>query len=631
MRSGVVGTTVLAALSVAATATATATVTTAAVPVQAAPAQVSTLAWGPCEEDVDPAFDCATLTVPLDYANPAGGAIPIALIRLPATGARAGAVLFNPGGPGGSGYDFMSNAGQAIATQMAGLSSFDLIGFDPRGVDRSNGLRCLDDPIVDAQAYADDTPDSPAAELASDVGSWLFGAACQARYGQSLAHYSTANTARDMDSIRIALGDAQISYLGISYGTYLGGVYATMFPNQVRAMVLDSAYDPTGDTIEQQYLTQLPGFEHAFDNWAAWCEETSECEFTAVDVAARWDALLAQLDATPIKSRDGRVVNQVAMETATISTLYSEQVWPALGAALADAEQGDGTGLLRLADSYSGRHDDGTWDTSQQSGTVIRCASGIQQATPPDPAALLAQIQAAAPRFSRGITVDGLRDTCSDLFSPPATAVTPSYQGTAPILVIGGLNDPATPFRWAEELTAELGPSARLVTYTGEGHGQILNSTCVTALEAATISQLSLPQPGTTCDPDPEVPRPAFWDSLPVPAGVGPAIDDPMIGVVLGLSPTQMYSTSWLLSGDAAAVATAYTSALSGQGYFVAPPNYDQIEGATLLPAMASDGTELVILIMPSAAITGNPDFADLVDVVPAGQGLVVVAAFAAS
>ena len=119
----------------------------------------------------------------------------------------------------------------------------------------------------------------------------MFGAACQAVYGDTLRHYSTENTARDMDMIRAALGDEQLSYLGISYGTYLGGVYATLFPERVRAMVLDSAYEPTGDSEYDQWVTQPVGFEQAFDNWAAWCEEGTECAFADVDVGARWDAL----------------------------------------------------------------------------------------------------------------------------------------------------------------------------------------------------------------------------------------------------------------------------------------------------------------------------------------------------
>ena len=292
-------------------------------------------------------------------------------------------------------------------------------------------------------------------------------------------------------------------------------------------MVLDSAYEPSGDSEYDQWVTQLVGFEQAFANWAAWCEEGTECAFTDTDVGARWDRLIAALEATPVKSDSGRPVNHVAMETATMSAMYSELAWPSLGAALAEAEAGDGTALLEMADDYNGRSSDGTFASIRQSGPVIRCASGIDQTVPADPAALLAELHRVAPRFSRGYDLTDFRDMCRDLFAEDVEAITPSYSGPAPIVVVGGLNDPATPFRWAEELAAQMGSNVSLVTFAGEGHGQILSSSCVTDAEASVIRDLQLPAPGTTCEADPPVARPAFWDDLPVPDGVGPVVEDP--------------------------------------------------------------------------------------------------------
>lgn len=592
----------------------------------------STITWGPCtEEGIDPLFQCATVPVPLDYANPAAGTVNLALIRLPADPAvREGAVLFNPGGPGGSGFDYVAGMGQAAAGEMAGLNRFDLVGFDPRGVDRSGAIECVSDAVLDATMFPDDTPDNEGEQFILDVSKAALARGCRARYGDTLALYSTENIARDMDAIRAALGDEQISYIGVSYGTYLGAVYATMFPDRVRAMVLDSVVDTTGDTLVQQWTTQLAGFEGAFDNWAAWCEESSECAFTGPDVGGRWDALIARLDAQPVRAADGRWVNQAVMELATKSTLYSESMWPRLGTALADAEAGDGSGLLKLADIYNRRHADGTFDSIVQSFPVISCASGLWPDTPPDPAAMLAEIQAAAPRFARAVTLEDMRALCLDLIPHDVAAIVPSYNGTAPIVLIGGRNDPATPFRYAEELTAAMGPSARLVTYTGEGHGQILNSSCVTAIEAAAIAALQLPAPGTVCEPDPPFPQPSFWTQLPVPAGVGPAVDDPLIDVVLGLSERQYYSSAWALTGDPAAVAAAYAAALPALGLQVAPVNTTVIEGATAVPAFTPDGTTLLVLILPPALLT-TEDFADLAGTVAPGQGLVVAAAFSST
>src|SRR4051794_790465 len=430
-----------------------------------APAQASSLSWGACADEDDPDLQCTTLTVPLDYAHPERGSVDLALIRLPAQGDRQGSILLNPGGPGGSGYDFAANAASAIDSEFGLQRKYDLVGFDPRGVQRSGGIECVDDATIDATVYLDDTPDTPAEEQALDTVDDQFGAACQAKYDGTLRFYSTTNTARDMDSIRAALGDEQISYIGISYGTYLGGVYARMFPERVRAMVLDAAFEPRGDSEFDQWATQLVGFEHAFDDWAAWCEEGNDCAFNAVDVGARWDALFNSLDANPLTAPDGRTINQVVLETATIEAMYSKAEWPGLASALAEAEAGDGTALLALADSYNQRNPDGTYDTIRQSGQVIRCASGLTQPYPSDPAALLAQIKAAAPRFARTMRLQDFEDDCTAIIPTHQRLYAPGYNGTAPILVVGGLNDPATPIRWAQELTAEMGPSATLLTY----------------------------------------------------------------------------------------------------------------------------------------------------------------------
>jgi pimeloyl-ACP methyl ester carboxylesterase len=590
-------------------------------------APVDEFTWGPCEEGTADVFECATLAVPLDYGNPGGETIDIAVIRLPARpNVREGAILLNPGGPGGSGFDFAAAVAESIDFEMGLGGRFDIVGFDPRGVDRSGGIDCLDDAALDALVYADDTPDDAGEAAAAVAQQMMVGAKCREAYGDTLRHYSTENTARDMDMIRAALGDEQLSYIGISYGTYLGGVYATLFPERVRAMVLDSAYEPTGDSEYDQWVTQPVGFDQAFANWAAWCEEGTECAFADVDVAARWDALLASLEANPVKSESGRPVNHVVMDTATKSAMYSELAWPSLGAALADAETGDGTALLAMADDYNGRRGDGTYDSIFQANPVIRCASGIDQVTPTDPEALLVELRRAAPRFSRSYDLTDFRDMCRDAITEEITALVASYPGPAPIVVVGGLNDPATPFRWAEELAAQMGPNVALVRYAGEGHGQILSSSCVTDAEALVIRDLQLPEPDTTCEPDPPVARPSFWDDIPVPPGVGPVVDDPAIDLALGLPPSQVYADVWYLSGDPDRVVEDYEDGFTELGFEVidAP---GLISGVTSLAAFAPDGTQVVILVIPPDALTTNPDLESAAELANPGQGFVVVAA----
>jgi pimeloyl-ACP methyl ester carboxylesterase len=585
------------------------------------------LTWGACEEGTGEAFECATLAVPLDYNNPTGPTIDLALIRYPAQPAiREGAILLNPGGPGGSGFEFAAAAAETLDFEMGLGGRFDIVGFDPRGVDRSGGIDCIDDSAIDALLFADDTPDDGVEAVTSVAQQAMFGHACRQAYGDTLHLYSTENTARDMDTIRAALGDEQLSFIGVSYGTYLGGVYATLFPDRVRAMVLDSAYEPSGDSEYDQWVTQLVGFEQAFANWAAWCEEGTECAFADADVGARWDRLIAALEANPAKSDDGRPVNHVAMETATVSAMYSELAWPSLGSALAEAEAGDGTALLAMADEYNGRSSDGTYASIRQSGPVIRCASGIEQTIPADPAAFLAELHRVAPRFSRGYDLTDFRDMCRDLFADDVQAITPSYSGPAPIVVVGGLNDPATPFRWAEELSAQMGPNASLVTFAGEGHGQILSSTCITDAEASVIRDLRLPAAGTTCEPDPPIARPAFWDQIPVPDGVGPLVEDPAVELALGLPPTQVYADVWNLTGEAAAVAAAYQAAFGSLGFDVTEAP-GLLPGATALAAFAPDGTQVVVLIIPPDALASNPDLEGAAELALPGQGFVIVAA----
>lgn len=546
----------------------------------------NTLDWGKCDDPnaVDPSLECTTLKVPLDYDKPSGDTIDLALIRQPASGDRSGAVLFNPGGPGGSGFDPIAFSGSAFASVL-GLDSFDLIGFDPRGVDRSGGIHCVSDEFRDKHLYVDDTPDTPAEQALKDEAYNGFIDGCKQKYDDTLHLYSTENTARDMDAIRVALGDDQISYLGISYGTYLGATYATMFPDRVRAMVLDSAYEPNGDTVQQQFETQLVGFEGAFNNWAKWCEGQSSCEFGPTDVGARWDALKQKLDDTPITGADGRVANNATMETATSAALYSESDWPVLAQALAKAEKGDPAGIFALADAYEGRNADGTFNTLFQSFPVIQCASGTESPPPADPEALAATLRAAAPRFGKDVTAEDLTqesDECTSLVGQPKP-VQLSYSGDGPVVVVGGTNDPATPIRWAQKMTGELGPNARLVTYTGEGHGAFLVSNCVTEIEGALLAKLKSPAPNTTCAPDPPIEKPEWWDALPVPDGVSAPTPLPALAAAVGgTSPTQIFSEMRTTSLSAQEAIAAYTSALGDKGF-------QQFDAPSILPI---DGVE---------------------------------------
>jgi len=600
-------------------------------PAEPADPVVAAIEWGQCDDETadDPALECAALTVPLDYADPEGETLDLALVRVPAEGDREGAVLFNPGGPGGSGFDPIANSGTVIQSEL-GLERLDIIGFDPRGVDRSGGIKCVDDAFQDAHLYLDDTPDTPEEQALLDEAEQGFNDGCKERYEDTLRFYSTENTARDMDAIRIGLGDEQISFLGISYGTYLGATYATLFPDRVRAMVLDSAFEPNGDTVEQQYLTQLVGFEGAFNDWVAWCEDDSACAYNAADVGARWDALLIQLDEQPLPADDGRMGNQAVLDTATSAALYSESEWPVLADALAKAEDGDPSGIFALADDYNGRNADGTFTSLFQSFSIIRCASGITSQPPDDPVALLQKIKEQAPRFGASTTLedltfdDGDVDGCKELTGE--VEPTPlSYDGDGPIVVVGGTNDPATPFRWAEEMTSAMGSNARLVTFTGEGHGQLLASTCITEIEAALLAKLALPGADTVCDPDPAVDQPDWWTDLRFPDSFSDVTPLPAVNAALGLSDTLGFGEARTSELGAQDALDAFDETLLAAGFELLG-NQDLGIDDTLENGYLSPSGELLIVIVMGPAAFETDELGGAKGSVPTGQTVVLYA-----
>lgn len=527
--------------------------------------------WAECDDaDLSASgLECASLEVPLDWEESDGEQLVLALVRIPAGGESRGILLANPGGPGASGIDFVVDAGTAMVSDL-GLGEYDIVGFDPRGTGRSAPLRCLEDLDLEAILYLDETPDDADEKELFDRYDGMFEKACQEKYGDDLRHYSTADVARDMDAIRSATGFDEISYYGVSYGTYLGGVYATLFPDRVGTMLLDSAFDPAGDSPEESKTTQVIGFENSLNNWADWCESNESCLFRSRDVLADWDDLLDLLDRKPFRE-GSRVVNDSVLETATVSALYSESSWAQLGAALSAATSGDGTGLLALADRYHDRNDDGTYSPSSQAFPIIRCASGFYDGIVADPAAVLELLQREAPRLSRGTTVDDITERECEGLTEDATIVGLSYDGDAPIVVVGGENDPATPIRWAEEMASGLG--ARLVRYTGEGHGFALDSLCVADVALELFAEGTLPDDDFRCEPDPELEEPEWWQDVPGPASGETVIERSILDSVLGFRSTRFwveYRASSLSVTDAYA---RLVERMAGAGFMADDPD----------------------------------------------------------
>lgn len=475
---------------------------------------VKPLAWATCtgEEAPEAPFECATLKVPLDYKDLNGETIAIAMIRIPAAGdAAKGVILTNPGGPGESGFDSMAYAGTYEVSELR-ISEYDYVSFDPRGVDRSNGLVCYTDEELDLTMMLDDTPDTTDEKKIAKEADKL-GDGCKKKFGDSLRYYSTENTARDMDLMRESMGFKKISYLGYSYGTYLGGVYATLFPDNVGSMVLDSAFDPAGDSPEEDALTQAVGFNETYNRFGAWCEDNEECAFTTSNFNADWLALEKKLDDESIVTKSGRFVNHKVLETATIKALYSEQNWTTLAKALRDAQQGKGTGLLALADEYNERDSKGHYATSSNSRPIINCASGIRSKGAKNPAKMLKTAKEKAPWYFRNAEKSWFEeDDCGKPFNDIAP-ISLKYSGNAPIVVIGGEKDAATPFRWAEKMSKNLQGSV-LVRFTGEGHTSVGGNRCSTKIARQVLSEGILPEVGTVCGPDMPLEKPSWWSKF---------------------------------------------------------------------------------------------------------------------
>ena len=431
------------------------------------PFYTQVLQWEECEDELQ----CATATAPLDWTDPARDSIELALIRQP-TDSPQGSVLVNPGGPGGSGYDFIANSvDYAVSERLQ--SAFDIVGFDPRGVNRSSPVSCHDDAAELDDFVYDLVPGEPGSDpwiAGVEAANTAFGAACLEHSGELLGYVDTVSAARDLDLLRAVLGDSQLNYLGFSYGTLLGATYAELYPENTGRLVLDGALDPTSTSFDVS-LTQAEGFESAMRAFLDDCDSAEDCPFTGSATASltKIRALLDRLDASPIRGEDGRELGSSSMTSAIVLPLYNEDNWPYLRQLFASVFQGDPSVAFTLADSYNGRNPDGTYlDNSLEARLAINC---LDYAAQPDVAVMRAQ----AAELEQKAPVLGKQLAYGDLgclgWPVKAAAERPVIDGSgaADILVIGTTNDPATPYSWAVELAEQL-ETGHLVSYEGEGH-----------------------------------------------------------------------------------------------------------------------------------------------------------------
>ncbi|WP_153395020.1 alpha/beta hydrolase [Ornithinicoccus halotolerans] len=450
--------------------------------------------WSGCED-----FECAQVEVPLDYGEPDGKTIQLQLLRVPATGDRIGSLLINPGGPGVSGVDYARSADMAFGEPVR--RSYDIVGFDPRGVGDSAPISCVDGPQLDELLGADPTPETTEERAEAEQVARQFAQACQQNVGALLANVSTVEAARDLDIVRAALGEEKLDYLGSSYGTYLGTTYAELFPDRVGRMVLDGAIDPTLDAVELS-LGQAEGFERATRAYLEDCVESGDCPLGEDVESARQRIVqfLEGLDRQPLPV-EGDVVTELTEGwgmLGIIVAMYDQAGWPLLSRALEQAFDGDGTMLMYLANVYASRESDGTYTSNtMQAIYAVNCLDRPRQPELNDPE-VLERFEEVSPTWGRYLGGEG--GVCSHWPVEPQERLEEfNAEGAAPILVVGTTGDPATPHEWAVSL-ADILDSGVLLSYEGEGHTAYGRSNdCVDDIVHGYLLEGAVPDDGTTC------------------------------------------------------------------------------------------------------------------------------------
>jgi len=439
------------------------------------------LSWQPCGVAL-----CATMKVPMDWDNPGKAALDIKITKVPSAEPTKGPLFVNPGGPGVEAGSFATDLGRDR------WKGYDIVAWDPRGSGESTHVQCGTTEQTDAAYSADSTPDDEAEKAALNDSWAAFARECREASGELLDHLTTIENVRDLDLLRFLMGAEKLNYVGVSYGTFIGSMYAELFPEHAGRLVLDSAVDITNEGE----VFQAEGFETALGLYADWCAGKESCSLgnSRDEVTSRINSFLHGLDANPLKVGD-RQVTQGQGAIGIALYLYSgEEAYPLLTRTIEAAMNGKGKTLLEANDGLTGRRANG-WETSAYAFPAIRCVdhpdAGV--AATDDIRKKMAE---KAPVFGSNM---GVELVCERWTANSAPNLKLTGKGAAPILVVGSTGDSATPYQQAVSMAKQL-ESGHLLTYDGPGHGAVsAGNACVDATITAYLQEGTLPEDGKTC------------------------------------------------------------------------------------------------------------------------------------
>src|SRR4051794_31543384 len=461
-------------------------------------AQIQKLVAGQPGSDRNLKFECGRTQVPISYSEPRGATLPLFLVRVVMAGQtnRIGSLVVNPGGPGASGADAAIGLALTLPTEV--MNRFDIVGFDPRGVGLSTPIECISDDVKEEMVASEPRPTTDAQLDDAFALTKKVADGCAKEYGDALGTFNTVDTARDMEQLRRSLGDDQLTFLGYSYGTTLGSTYAELFPDKVRAFVLDAAVDPDTDP-KTDAEASAKAFEAGFDAFATNCIGLiAGCPIGANPRQFVTD-LLAQAEQTPIPSSEQGETRQATpgvVMTAVQAALYDTASWPQLAQGLAAAQKGDSAGLFSLADSYAGRLEDGTYSNLFDANLAVSCADTDVKYGETEIRDLAKKWGQTYPLFGAGSAV-GLY-TCSVWKADRTPLPERDAAGSAATLVGGTSGARVPPRRGAQDMADALDNGVLLV-WRGQGHTSSPKPDCITAGVNPSLINANPPVDGLTC------------------------------------------------------------------------------------------------------------------------------------